>query len=66
MEWPTVPNELMAPADNLKPLPANKKTLSDLLGNANENYGTYYELKEKYSAWQQWYIKQKEIFENVK
>lgn len=56
----------MAPADNLKPLPANKKTLSDLIGNANENYGTYYELKEKYSAWQQWYIKQKEIFESVK
>ena len=56
----------MVPAENLKPLPENKKTLSDLIENANQNYGTYYELKEKYSAWQEWYNKQKQIFESIK
>lgn len=66
MEWPKVPNELMVPAENLKPLSENKKTLSDLIENANQNYGTYYELKEKYSAWQEWYNKQKQIFESIK
>jgi hypothetical protein len=47
-------------------LPADKKTLADLIENANENYGTYYQLKERYEAWQQWYDAQKKIYESVK
>jgi hypothetical protein len=49
-----------------KPLEANKKTLADLLQNANENYGLYYELQDRYNAWQQWYKNQKQIFDSVK
>ena len=66
MKWPAAPAELQQPADNLKPLPADKKTLADLIENANENYGTYYQLKERYEAWQQWYDTQKKIYESVK
>lgn len=40
--------------------------LSDLLNNANENYGKYHELREKYLGWQEWYSEQKEIYEEVK
>ena len=40
--------------------------ISDLLYNANENYGKYYELREKYLAWQEWYKTQKEIYEDIK
>lgn len=38
---------------------------SQLLTTVVENYGTYYELREKLLAWQLWYKQQKEIFESV-
>jgi hypothetical protein len=39
--------------------------LSDLISNANENYGKYYELLEKYNGWQEWYLSQKQLYENM-
>jgi hypothetical protein len=56
----------MQPAPVLKPITQNDTDLSDLLENANENYGNYYELKERYIAWQEWYTAQREIFEDIK
>jgi inorganic pyrophosphatase len=56
----------MEPASNLEPLPEDKKSLTDLIQNANENYGKYYQLKEKYDGWQDWYKAQKQIYESVK
>jgi hypothetical protein len=56
----------MEPAPVLKQLDQSKKTLADLLENANENYGFYYELQDRYNAWQEWYKQQKEIFNSVK
>jgi hypothetical protein len=66
MSWPAVPTSLTEPVPDLTPLPENKKTLADLLENVNQNYGSYYELKEKYEAWQEWYNSQKKIYESVK
>jgi hypothetical protein len=66
MPWPEVPADLLQPASNLKPLPEDKKTLTDLIENANENFGTYYQIKSKYEAWQEWYNSQKKIYESVK
>ena len=66
MPWPEVPSNLLEPAGNLQPLPDDKKTLTDLIENANENYGTYYQIKSKYEAWQEWYNSQKKIYESVK
>jgi len=57
---------MMEPAPELKPVPADKKQFSDLLENVNDNYGTYYEIREKYNAWIEWYTIQKRIFEEVK
>ena len=65
-KFPEAPQVLMEPAPALKPLASDKKTLTDLLVNANENYGLYYELLDRYNAWQQWYKQQKEIFDSVK
>jgi hypothetical protein len=65
-KFPQVPQVLMEPAPNLKQLPDNKKTLTDLLENANENYGIYFDVLERYKSWQEWYIQQKQIFESVK
>lgn len=66
MKWPEAPQEIQQPASDLKALPEDKKNLTDLLENVNENYGTYYQLKEKYEAWIEWYNTQKKIFEGVK
>ena len=66
MEFPAAPSSLTEPAENLDPLPADKKTLADLIRNANENFGKYYQLKEKYESWQNWYNTQKQIYESVK
>lgn len=55
----------MEPAPLLKPLGPNDTELSDLLSNVAENYGQYRELSLKYTAWQDWYIKQKDIFEQL-
>jgi len=65
-KFPEAPQVLMEPAPVLKPLSKDKKTLADLLENANENYGLYYELQDRYNAWQLWYKQQKEIFDNIK
>ena len=66
MKFPEAPQEMLQPASDLKTLPEDKKNLTDLLENVNENYGTYYQLKEKYEAWIEWYKSQKQIFESVK
>jgi hypothetical protein len=65
MRWPAVPAELTAPVNDLAPLPEDKKTLTDLLENANQNYSQYYILKQKFEAWQEWYRVQKSIFEDA-
>ena len=36
---------------------------SDFLSVVNENYGTYYQVAEQLKGWQEWYRKQKKIFE---
>lgn len=56
----------MEPAPTLKTLSQTKPELSDILDNASENYGSYYELRERYLAWQDWYRQQKKIYEDVK
>lgn len=57
---------LMEAPSKLKPLSEDKKTLADLIQNARENYEQYYLLSEKYIEWQEWYKKQKKIFEEIK
>jgi hypothetical protein len=66
MPFPEAPTNLLQQASDLKSLPEDKKSLSDLLENANENYSMYYTLKEKYNAWIEWYNEQKRIHDKVK
>ena len=67
MKFPDVPQALKDPAGKLSPLDTSKKVeLSDIIENANENAGKYYELRERYNAWIEWYTEQKKIFESVK
>jgi hypothetical protein len=50
----------------LQPLDPNKKKLSDLLDNANNNYGEYHKLKQQNDAWIEWYNTQRKIFDGIK
>lgn len=65
MKFPQAPDSLMEKAPVLAPLTENEIQLSDILSNATENYGKFYELKARYNAWQEWYIKQKIIYEDI-
>lgn len=38
---------------------------SELLQTVTINYSTYYQMRNRLIQWQQWYIKQKEIFEDI-
>jgi len=42
---------------------ASEVKASDFLSTVNENYGTYYQVVEQLKGWQEWYYKQKKIFE---
>jgi hypothetical protein len=67
VKFPDVPETLVQPAGKLTSLDTSKKIeLSDIIENTNENAGKYYELREKYNAWIEWYKEQKKIFESVK
>ena len=67
VKFPDVPETLTQPASALSPLDTSKKIqLSGIIENANENAGKYYELREKYNAWIEWYNSQKKIFDSVK
>lgn len=66
IKFPEVPDAMMEPPGKLQTLTSDNKDLSDLLDNANSNYGTYYKVSEKLLAWQEWYKSQKEIFNNIK
>lgn len=63
--FPEAPAVLLEPLPNLIPLTSNKIELSTILDNANTNYGEFYKLREKMEGWQDWYIKQKEIFNKL-
>jgi len=63
--FPNVPIELMDKTDELIMINDNAE-LSDLIDNANTNYGKYYLLKTKIEAWQYWYTTQKELYGVVK
>lgn len=65
-KFPDAPDSLLVPPPKLITLPSDNRSLSDLLDNANKNYGTYYEIREKLLLWQEWFKAQKEIFDNVK
>jgi hypothetical protein len=66
-KFPDVPDSLKESAPALTQLDTSKKIeLSDIVENANENAGKYYELRTKYNAWIEWYNTQKKIFDSIK
>ena len=65
-KFPDAPAELMAPAPELTPLLPDTTELSVMIDNANENYGSYRELRVRYEMWQEWYREQRKNWETIK
>jgi hypothetical protein len=60
-----LPPSLEKPCDSLQEVKPTDK-LSDVLLVVTDNYSLYHECRIKVETWQDWYKKNKEIFESVK
>jgi hypothetical protein len=56
---------MMQPAPPLVTLPADTQDLDQLLNNSAENFGQYRALTHQLQMWQEWYQRQRELFESV-
>jgi DNA-binding transcriptional regulator YbjK len=65
-DFPAVPDALMAKCPALKTITGEKVTIVDFTRTVTENYTTYYECAARSEAWQEWYTRQKQIWEEVK
>jgi len=64
-KWPEVPAELQKPCVDLQQTPYTEK-LSEVIGTVVDNYSQYHECQEYNMRWNEWYTKQKQIFEEIK
>lgn len=64
-KFPDAPEALMEKCLPLVKLQENAK-LSDVAKNVSYNYSLYHECAVKNESWQEWYINQKKIFDEVK
>ena len=65
-DFPTAPDALMQKCPELKTITGEKVTIVDFTRTVTENYTTYYECAARTEAWQEWYARQKQIWEEVK
>jgi hypothetical protein len=63
--FPNVAQELQKPCKPLE-LAQDSTTLSELTKTVVNNYSEYHNCSDKVTAWQEWYTKQKQIFEELK
>lgn len=64
-KWPDVVTELQEKCPQLKTIEGEKVSITDMLKVVIENYTTYYQCANKVEGWNEWYTKQKEIFERA-
>lgn len=64
--FPDVPEELKQACPDLKMVPEGTTELSKTLLVVVENYGQYKECQLRVELWNDWYEKQKQIFDAVK
>jgi hypothetical protein len=62
-KWPDAVAELQEKCPQLKIVEGEKVAITDLLKVVVENYTTYYQCANKVDGWNDWYDKQKKIFE---
>lgn len=65
-KWPDAVPELIKKCEELKTVSGNQISLTDLLKTIVNNYTLYYECSNKVDGWNEWYNKQKEIYEKTR
>lgn len=63
-KWPEAPKQLLEKCQSLLKADPNKPAITDLLKTVIENYSLYYQCSAKVEGWNEWYIEQKQIFDN--
>ncbi len=64
-KFPDAITELQEKCPELKTIQGDKVSITDMIKVVIENYTTYYQCANKVDGWNEWYNKQKEIFEKV-
>ena len=65
-KFPDADKDNLVACANLKEVPENNESLTELLKIVEENYGQYYTCKDRVDAWIKWYNEQKKIFDREK
>lgn len=65
-KFPEAPQSLKENCSDLKKIEGEQISIVDLHKTVIENYTIYHECVIKVEGWNEWYIKQKEIFESIK
>jgi len=65
-KFPEAPPSLKALCPGLKKIEGDSVSIVDLHKTVVENYTQYYECAAKVESWNEWYTKQKKIFDEVK
>ena len=65
-KFPEPIKELTQPCPDLKKIESDKVAITDFLKTVVENYSLYHECSLKNDGWNEWYKKQKEIYDKVK
>ena len=65
-DFPSAPDVLMTKCPELKTITGEKVSIVDFTRTVTENYTTYHECAARTEAWQEWYTRQKQIWEEVK
>ncbi len=65
-KFPEAPPSLRITCPELKKIEGESISIVDLHKTVVENYTQYYECAAKVESWNEWYTKQKKIFDEVK
>jgi hypothetical protein len=65
-KFPEAPQSLVTPCPELKKIEGDTVSIVDLHKTVVENYTEYYACAQKVEGWNEWYAKQKKIFDEVK
>lgn len=65
-KFPEPIKELTQPCPDLKRIEGDKVAITELLKTVVENYSLYHECSLKNDGWNEWYKKQREIYDKIK
>jgi hypothetical protein len=63
--FPDAPDVLMQRCTDLKTISGEKVSIVDFVKTVTENYTAYHDCSARNSAWQEWYTKQKKIWDGA-